>query len=203
MVQSIRSHWPVPILIAVITFGSTVALCQRGALTTLRPIDELTQEATLIVHGSVISAKVEPHPQFHNLMTVLVTMHVVDTLKGKEQPTIQFRQYIWDIRDQLDAAQYAKNEELVLLLGAVSPYGLRSPVGLEQGRFRVTRDRQGKALAANGTGNLRLFDAVNRRAIARGIKLSPQVTALAKQPSVAPVALSDLEDAIRSFSRTQ
>ena len=98
--------------------ASTYAPAQRGALTTPESIDELTQQSTLIVHGYVTSAKVEPHPQFRNLMTVLVTMNVEDTLKGSSQKNLQFRQYIWDIRDQLDAAKYAKKQELLLMLGA-------------------------------------------------------------------------------------
>ena len=181
----------------------SAAQAQRGALTTPQSIAELSQEATLIVHGYVTSAKVEPHPQFQNLMTVLVTMKVEDTVKGSAQKTIQFRQYIWDMRDRLDAAQYAKSEELLLMLSPVSQYGLRSPVGLDQGRFRITRDAQGQAMAVNGRGNLRLFDAAEQKAQARGIKLSPRVTTLVRGPAAGPVPVSDLEDAIRSFARSK
>lgn len=184
------------------TAGCT-ALAQRGALTTHRSIDQLTQEATLIVHGQVTSAKVEPHPQLRNLMTVLVTMRVEETLKGTPQKSIQFRQYIWDMQDRIDAAQYAKNDDLLLLLGPVSQYGLRSPVGLEQGRFRITRDNKGQAVASNGMGNLHLFEATEQRAQARQIKLSARVASLAKSNAPGPVPLADLEDAIRSFSGTK
>jgi hypothetical protein len=179
------------------------ALAQRGALTTPRSIDQLTQEATLIVHGQVTSVKVEPHPQLSNLMTVLVTLKVEETLKGTRQKSIQFRQYIWDMRDQIDAARYAKNEDLLLLLGPVSQYGLRSPVGLEQGRFRITQDNQGQTMATNGAGNLHLFEATEQRAQVRRLKLSTRVTALAKANAQGPVPLSDLEDAIRTFSGTK
>lgn len=205
MIQSRRFPKPVlPVLALAMTFTfAPNLLAQRGAMTTARSIDELSQEATLIVHGHVTSAKVEPHPQFRNLMTVLVTMKVEETLKGAPAKSIQFRQYIWDIRDQIDAARYAKNEDLVLLLGPVSQYGLRSPVGLEQGRFRVARDSQGQPFAINGRGNLHLFEATEQRAVVRGIKLSTRVTALARQSAAGPVPLSDLEDAIRTFSRTK
>jgi hypothetical protein len=201
-----RRQFPSLFPILVLTFSLTPAvlvMAQRGAVIAPESIDQLTQDATLIVHGNVTSAKVEPHPQFGNLMTVLVTMNVGETLKGTSQKSIQFRQYIWDIRDQLDSAQYAKNEELLLMLGPVSQYGLRSPVGLDQGRFRITRDSQGQAVAANGRGNLRLFEATEQRAQARGIKLSARVTALSRQRSTAPVPLSDLKDAIRSFARAK
>jgi hypothetical protein len=189
-------------MLLTLSFPS-VLMAQRGALTKLRSIDELSQQATLIVHGSVTSATVEPHPQYHNLMTVLVTMQVQDTLKGSPQRTVQFRQYIWDMRDQLDAARYAKNQELLLLLGPVSPYGLRSPVGLEQGRFRISRDRQGQQVAENGGGNLNLFQATEERAKARRIRLSSRVASLARRNTSGPIPLTDLKDAIRSFSGNQ
>ena len=192
----------IPILV-ILTLISSPLLAQRGALTTRQSIDQLTDEATLIVHGHVTSAKVEPHPQLTNLMTVLVTMEVQETLKGTPRKSIQFRQYIWDLRDQLDAAQYTKNQELLLLLGPESQYGLRSPVGLDQGRFRITHDGKDQPVAVNGRANAQLFEATEKRAQARGIKLSSRVTAIARQRTAGPVPLPDLEDAIRSFVRTK
>jgi hypothetical protein len=204
MIQSTCfAFWRSGIIFLLSLVLTSTALAQRGAMTTLRSIDELTQEATLIVHGEVISARVEPHPQLRNLKTVLVTLKVDETLKGQAQKSIQFRQYIWDMRDQLDAAQYAKNQEVLLLLGAVSQYGLRSPVGLEQGRFRIEHDSQGNTFAVNGSGNLHLFADTESRAKARGMKLSPRVTALLRQSSPNRVNLADLEETIRTFSRIQ
>jgi hypothetical protein len=202
MIQSRSWTWPTWALISLMLLSCT-ALAQRGALTAPRSIDQLSQEAALIVRGHVTSAKVEPHPQLHNLMTVLVTMDVEETLKGTRSKSIQFRQYIWDIRDQIDAARYGKGEDLLLMLGPVSQYGLTSPVGLQQGRFRITRDSMGQAMAANGNGNLRLFEATEQRAQARGMKLSQRVTTMVRQNRPGPVPLADLEDVIRSFARAK
>jgi hypothetical protein len=202
MIQSRSWTWPTWALISLMLLSCT-ALAQRGALTAPRSIDQLSQEAALIVRGHVTSAKVEPHPQLHNLMTVLVTMDVEETLKGTRSKSIQFRQYIWDIRDQIDAARYGKGEDLLLMLGPVSQYGLTSPVGLQQGRFRITRDSMGQAMAANGNGNLRLFEATEQQAQARGMKLSQRVTTMVRQNRPGPVPLADLEDVIRSFARAK
>lgn len=179
---------------------SATAAGQRGALTAPRGLDQLSREAQVIVHGYVTSAKVEPHPQLKNLMTVVISLQVEDTLKGPARKSLQFRQYIWDLRDQLDGASYAKGQEWLLLLGPVSPYGLTSPVGLEQGRFRILRDASGQATAVNGRGNVGLFQATAQRAQAQGMKLSPRVSALTRQTGAAPVPLSDLKDAIRAFA---
>jgi hypothetical protein len=172
---------------------------QSMARTLPRALDQLTAEADLIVHGFVVSTKVEPHPQLTNLMTVRVSMNVIDTYKGKPQKSIVFRQYLWDLRAQLGATEYSKGQELLLLLGPVSEFGLTSPVGLEQGRFLISRDAKGKALAVNGRGNLGLFDSVDKRAQARGLQLSARTAALVRRPPAGPLSLADLEDAIRTF----
>ena|SRR6185312_12309324 len=200
MIQSRSWFWALSSLLLACT---SMASAQRGALTAPRSIDQLSQEAAVIVHGHVVSAKVEPHPQLRNLMTVLVTMQVEETLKGTAGKSFQFRQYIWDLRDQIDAARYGKGEDLLLMLGPVSQYGLTSPVGLQQGRFRITQDASGQAMAVNGNGNLRLFEGTEQRAQARSLKLSSRVSSLARQPKAGPVPLSDLEDAIRTFARSK
>jgi hypothetical protein len=190
---------PVLVILALALLAASPGMlaAQRGALTLPRALDELTQEASLIVHANVISATVEPHPELQNLMTVVVSLVVQETLKGAPGKTLQFRQYIWDMRDQHDAARYAKGQELLLMLGPVSKYGLTSPVGLEQGRFRIARDPSGEIVAVNGRGNVGLFQSTEARAKARGIKLSTRQTSLLRQDHPGPVPLSDLKDAIR------
>ena len=126
------------------------AEAQRGARTTPRGLDQLTEEADVIVHGSVVSAKVEPHPQFKNLMTVVISLHVQETLKGRPRNSMQFRQYIWDIRDQIDAARYAKGQELLLMLGPVSEHGLTSPVGLNKDASVFSVTAMGRQLPSTG-----------------------------------------------------
>ena len=190
-------------LTLVFLAAATAPAFAQQAVTIPRGLDQLTEEAAVIVHGYVISAKVEPHPQFKNLMTAVVTMRVIDSYKGNPPKTLVFRQYLWDLRARLGPAEYGKGQELVVLLRPVSEYGLTSPVGLEQGRFRIMRDRKGQATAVNGRGNLGLFDSVEQRARSRGVQLSPRTTALVRKNGTRPLTLSDLEDAIRTFAGTR
>lgn len=177
------------------------AAAQESALTLGRGIDQLTRESTLIVRASVHSAVVEPHPQFKNLMTLLVTLDVKETLKGKAAKTVTYRQFIWDPRARLNKMKYGKGEEVLLLLGPESQYGLRSPAGLEQGRFRVMRDAKGNVTVINGRGNAGLFNsAVQKRAAARSIKLSSRTAALVAKPRAGALPLADVEEAIRTFA---
>ena len=193
-------HFVLVVLVLFLAFDAQWAAAQRGALTAPRSLAQLTQEAERIVHGYVVSARVEPHPQFKNLTTVVITMKVAETLKGAPAQTLEFRQFIWDIRDRWDAARYSKGQELLLMLGPVSPYGLSSPVGLEQGRFVITRDRAGNAQALNGRGNVGLFEDAQAQAQRRGLKLSARAAALVRRTQAGPVPLADLEDTVRAFS---
>src|SRR5438270_5889484 len=114
------------VLLSALLLLPLASSAQRGARTVPKSLDQMVQQAETIVHGSVISARVEPHPELTNLKTVVVTISVQSMLKGRSQKTLQFRQFIWDTRDILNAAEYRKGQELVLLLGPVSKYGLTS-----------------------------------------------------------------------------
>ncbi len=203
MIRTLRSPARALLVLAPVVLLAGQALAQRGAVTQPRALDQLTAEASTIVRGHVISARVEPHPQLSNITTVVVSMRVSETLKGKvDGGVLQFRQFIWDIRDQIDASRYAKGQELLLMLGPVSQYGLTSPVGLEQGRFRITRDSNGNVSAVNGRGNQGLFDSIEQRAKSRGLALTSRQTRFVRQ-SQGAVALSDLEDMVRTLARSR
>jgi hypothetical protein len=123
---------------------------------------------------------------------------VQDTLKGKAARVHTFRQFVWDERDSRAALGYRKGQEVLLLLNRVNDNGLTSPVGLEQGRFRIERGADGEALAINGHGNQGLFDGVADRAKSSGVRLNTRSQQVAAKPG-GPVALQDLADMIRSF----
>jgi len=172
-----------------------VAHAQSGAHTVPVDLDTLVHSAHTIVRGQVVSARVEPHPQFSNLQTVVVTLSVTKVLKGEAVPTTTFRQFLWDARDLPDFAGYKGAGELLLFLNPISPYGLTSPVGLEQGRFRILRDAKGNRYVLNGRGNLGLFDHVADKASSRGLILSKTVREMIAKPA-GQVPLNDFEGVI-------
>jgi hypothetical protein len=187
--------------VLVACLAAAPALAQRGALTVPRNLDQLVDRAAVIVRGSVTSARVEPHPQFRNLATVVVTLRVRETLKGGVPASYTFRQYIWDARDKLDGAGYAKGQELLLLLLAPNRHGLSSPAGLDQGRFRITRDRNGRELATNGQGNLRLFEGLQADVAKEGVSLSARQASLIAKHRKGPIELRELSALIRTLAR--
>jgi hypothetical protein len=199
----IQSRWLGSAIFPLILLLAVPAFPQRGAITAPVSLDQMSRRADRIVHGSVISARVEPHPQLTNLSTIVITMQVQDTLKGKAATTLTFRQFIWDLRDKQDAARFLKGQELLLFLNPVSEYGLTSPVGLEQGRFRITRDRAGKAYAANGRDNAGLFSGIQQRTRAQHMKLSVKAATVVQQTNPGPIPLDDMKQTIRELARMQ
>jgi hypothetical protein len=173
---------------------------QRGAITAPRNLAEMVDEAGVIVRGQILSAKVEPHPDFPTLSTVLVTLRVEESFKGQPGNTYAFRQFIWDDRDREDAAGYRAGSNLLLLLVSPSVRGLSSPVALEQGRFQITTDAAGNLLAANGRNNFGLLSGVASRANSKGVRLTARSAAMVAAPPQGPLALTDLRDLIRQLT---
>jgi hypothetical protein len=180
-------------------FLAAPAFGQGVAYTAPADLDQLVQSAQTIVRGRVTSARVEPHPQFPNLQTIVVTLTVTKLLKGQAGPTYTFRQFLWDARDEKVLATYKKAGEVLLFLNPVSTYGLTSPVGLEQGRFRVLRDAKGNSYVLNGRGNVGLFDQVAAKATTRGVGLSSRVREMLSKPA-GPASLDAFEEAIQSLA---
>lgn len=192
--------WRLTTLVLLTAIWVAPAAGQRGAITAPRNLSEMVDEAGLILRGQVVSAKVEPHPDYPALWTVLVTVRVEETLKGSAGSTYTFRQFIWDPRDREDAAGYRSGRDLLLLLVSPSARGLSGPVGLEQGRFQISSDPSGNLYAANGRNNLGLFRGIAARAGAKGLPLTPRAAALASTEPRGPVAWSDLRDLIRQLA---
>ena len=192
-----------PILFLITLFFPTKAQSQRGAITVPRNLVQLTTRAATIVRGRVIYARVEPHPQYHNLHTVVVVMSVGDVLKGPARRTLTFRQFIWDPRDRVDAAGYRRGEELLLFLNPETDAGFTSPVGLTQGRFRVLRGAAGEPMVANGVNNHGLLQGAQFLSSARRLSRRAQ-EALARPPEQAgPIHLSVMEEMVLALSATQ
>jgi hypothetical protein len=177
-------------------------LAQQGALTVPRNLDQLTAGSADIVRGNVLSARVEKHPVLSGLNTVVVQMRVKETIKGQARDTFTFRQYIWDIRDISGAAGYRKGQDLLLMMIAPNEYGLSSPAGLEQGRFRIQRDSEGRELAVNGHGNFGLFDGIHAQLANKGVTLSPGMSSLVEQQPQGPLGLAELTGLIRELANT-
>jgi hypothetical protein len=197
--DSLRRNARRSLLALLACLAAAPAFAQRGAITLPRNLEELTERAQDIVRGTVVDARVAKHPELTNLDTVVVTLRVRETLKGRARGSYTFRQYIWDVRDRYDAAGYRKGQDLLLLMNAPTRYGLTSPVGIQQGRFSIQRDGSGRAIATNGMGNARLFERLDAASARSRAALSPRQASLVAKHRAGPLALEDLTALIRAY----
>ena len=190
------SRWFALFAVPVVALSITSnCYAQRGAITAPRNLVELTDGAELIVHGFVVATRSEPHPQLPGLNTVVVTLKVRETLKGSTPALYSFRQFIWDVRDRFDTAGYRKGQELLLMMNKPSAIGLTSPVGLEQGRFRILRDGNGNQVALNGQANAGLFSGMQSELRRRKIAFNHALSAVIQRPGA--VRVDDFRELVR------
>jgi hypothetical protein len=191
-------------IIVFIALGLVPLFCsaQDAALARHRNLADMSDEANVIVQGRVMSVKVEPHPEYSSLTTVVVQLQVEDSLKGSPQKIMTFRQYLWDVRARYNSGGYRKGEEMLLFLRPPSRLGLTSPAGLEQGRFEITRPANGRAVAINGHQNVGLFEGLPKSARAKRVVLPAASQRLGGQ-ATGPVDLEDLKQTIRALAGTQ
>lgn len=188
-----------PLLLLLLAPGTH---SQSNASVAQANLNYLVENARTIVRGNVVSVALEPHPQFANLKTVVVTIAVAKTFKGQPGSTLTFRQYVWDTKEYPNAGGYHKSEELLLFLNPESVYGLTSPVGMEQGHFTVVHDSKGNRYALNGRGNVGLFSDVLSKSAARGVTFSAEAKVMLSKAG-GQVALGTLEETIQALVGSQ
>ena len=176
------------------------ASAQSRAITLPRNLGELVSESHVVVQGWVTSVTLEPHEQLKNLMTVVVTLQVEETLKGENLKTLTFRQAVIDKRDQQQYLGYRTGQHVLLVLISPSRFGLTSPAGMEQGRFRIEAGGEGKLLATNGFGNAGLFRGLESQLQARGLRVTAEVHEMITKPATGPVSLEHLKSLIRTIA---
>ncbi len=175
---------------------SSAAHAQRGAITLPRNLADLSANAGQIIQGRVVSATVEPDPRYNHLQTLVLTLAVDDVLKGQAPTTFTFREFLWDVRDISDRAGYHLGDEVLLFLNRPTTLGLVTPVGLQQGRFRVVKGADGQDYAINANQNSGLFDNVVRSGALNAAKLSAKSRATVQLFQRGPIALTALKESV-------
>jgi len=188
------------ILVAAAFFPFLSASAQSSALTASRNLRQLVTESHTVIQGSVTSVVMQPHAQWHNLMTVVVTLQVEDALRGNPGSTYTFAQAVIDRRDLQQKMGYRAGQHLLLILLKPNVYGLSSPAGMEQGRFTISSAKDGKSFVANSIGNAGLFRGLDADLTSSGLRLPAAAQELVAQPKPGPIPLDQLKSLIRTIS---
>jgi hypothetical protein len=133
-------------------------------------------------------------------MTVVVTIQVEDMFKGSAPATYAFRQAVIDRRDLQNKLDYRIGEHVVLFLIRPNTYGLSSPAGLDQGRFRILQSPQGNLVAVNRMGNVGLFRALPGD-VQQDSSLKPRTKNLLAKANPGPVDLQQLKTIVQVISK--
>ena len=174
------------------------ATAQQGALTVQIDLAKMVDEAENVVLGRVTNVVAEKHPQFENLDTVVVTLQVLDPLKGSPGAQLSFRQYVFDIHDRDTKLGYRLGEEVVVMLRRPSQYGLTSPVGFEQGRFKVERDAANIRMLRNGQDNAGLFTGIEQSSPQLSVQLTPAVRQLVIEHRAGAISYEQFKSLVQS-----
>jgi hypothetical protein len=174
------------------------APAQQSGLTVQLNLARMVDESENVILAQVISVVAEKHPQLENLDTVVVALEVLEALKGSPGAQLTFRQYVFDIRDRNSRLGYRVGEEVVLLLRRPSQYGLTSPVGFEQGRFRVERDALNNRVVRNGQDNAALFEGAEQTAPGLRPRLSGAMQRLMSEHHSGPIRYDEFKSFVSS-----
>ncbi len=124
-----------------------------------RPMNlvDLIRQAQHIVVAQCEGAYPESLSMFNQLPITRITLGIHKTFKGRPQKNLSIKQYG---SKHLACNQTVTPAAQLILLYPPSGAGLTSPVGLEQGLFRIFTDELGETRLSNGRGNRGLFTDV-------------------------------------------
>jgi hypothetical protein len=133
--------------------------CDLPAQFLVKPVDltYLVRRADVIVQGRVVEVLNESLPGYPNIQTVKVTLQIDKMMRGPQGSKYTFREILIGLRSREGRKIYRVGQQVLLFLPAQTSKGLSSPIGLEQGRFHITRNPAGKSVIANETGHAGLF----------------------------------------------
>lgn len=123
-------------------------------------LSEMVNLSGTIVSGKVIEVREGTHPDYPNIEVTFVTLYVKDSFKGAgaSASKLTFMQFgglgVSRVRE---LPSYAKGEEVMMFLYPESQYGFTSPIGGEQGKFRLETAADGGTRISNSIGNAGLF----------------------------------------------
>lgn len=158
---------------------------------------EMVRLSGTIVQGQVTAVRAEKHPQDANLNTVVITLRVREVLKGSAEQELTFRQAAWDTGELPNRQSYKAGEEVLLMLLPTSRAGLTSPVGFEQGRFRVQKDAQGNLQVANSANNSGLLYRMEATTPQLDAVLAPAARQLVAAHQSGPIAYERFKELVQ------
>lgn len=154
-------------------------------------LEEMTARAGAIFSGRCLDVRTVTDPTIGRDVSE-ARFEVHRAVKGATGRTVTVRMLSGD-DGFADVPMFARGEDVVLFLYRESSLGLRSPVGLGQGRFKVASGKNGRSIAVNEFGNRNLLRELSPMAKAR---LAHSHQARDDDQQLDPDALLDMAEAL-------
>jgi hypothetical protein len=184
-------------LLALAALLAAAPLAGQSMRTRQLNLAEMVSLSGLIVRGQVTSVRTGKHTELKNLDTVVVTLRVSEVLKGTAGEEVTFQQSVLDARDVPGQLGYKTGEDVLLMLLPPSRYGLTSPAGYEQGRFRVMKDAQGNLQVANSANNLGLLYKMETSTPQLDAVLAPATRQMLTSHKSGPIAYDRFKELVQ------
>ncbi len=177
-------------LLCILGLGARLEASQVRPLN----LEEMTQRAATIFSGRCVGISTARDPDLQVEVT-MATFQVTRSVKGSEHGTVTIRMPAsGDVGTGVGALPtFHKGDEVVLFLYGKSRLGMRVPVGLGQGNFRVLKDKQGRATALNDLGNRNLLRGMSAPAHER---VAARFDLRRPEESMTPVDLLGMAESI-------
>ena len=119
-----------------------LALSSHSNSMTVLPmnLDQMTQDSGKIIHGKVVGIREEIHETL-GIPVSVISVQIEECLKGDATGQVQFRQV-----KGMGLPVYRQGDEIVIFLYPESKVGVTSPVGGDQGLFKVMATQEGKKI---------------------------------------------------------
>src|SRR3954462_15166485 len=85
---------PLLVIVFLIPIASGLRAQVSSPLSVPVNLARMVDESEKIVLARVTGVRAEPHPQFQNLNTVVVTLEIIEPLKGVSAKDFTFRQFV-------------------------------------------------------------------------------------------------------------
>jgi hypothetical protein len=189
-------------LCATAAMGALLLLaCPLSAQFAVQPVNlaYLSQRADVIMQGRITKVVEEPMPGYPNIPTLSVTVAVDQSLRGTTAKTYTFREVLIGRRSKASKKSYGVGQRFFLFLPFPSQYGLSSPIGMGQGRFRIASDSAGRTTVINEYSNVGLFRDMDRAAGIAGRQLTANQRRIMTVER-GPVALEEFVALVKSLT---
>ena len=128
-------------------------------------LEEIVKHAEQIFEGECL--EVVDGSDANNRQVQFITFKVDKTYKGEPGNRFTFKQIVMD--SAMELPRYEPGERVILFVSRPGRTGLSAPIGLKQGKFIISEDKDGNKWVSNGQSNTKIFSGMKSLSAFKGV----------------------------------